>query len=310
MAISRRAIREAAYEANRLAATTLPRDVRDAFRRVSAAETHHLAKFVMEKIVENFEVAEADQRPLCADVGVPRFYVKIGNEASVDGGFVALERSLREATAQVTRDLALRSNRTHPITWRNPGTNVGIMSPNVVYRFEPGSDAVELTAVHKGGAFGSDFRMLLEGEGVDGIKRFFLDAVSEFGKHGLTCPPVIIGVGLGGTKDQAFSLGKEAATLRLIGERHPDPAVARLEAELLELANSLGIGPMGYPGQVYALGVHVEIAHTHSALLPAGVHQLCQAARRATTRVNGDGTIEALDDPRWFTPYSRRDGIE
>jgi L(+)-tartrate dehydratase alpha subunit len=304
-------LEEAAYQAHRLAATTLPEDVRQAFARVHANEHEDLPRQVMAAIIENSRVAEIDQRPICADVGVSRFYVVAGNDARIEGGFVGLERSLRRATARVTKDLALRSNRAHPITRRNPGDNLGLFAPNVEYRFEPDADWIELIAVHKGGAFGSDFRMLVDGDGLDGVRKGVIDAIAEFGRRGLTCPPVLIGVGIGGTKDQAFSLAKQAATLRPVGDRHPEAEIARLEDELLTLANSFGLGAMGYPGTGgYATDVHVEIAYTHSALTPLGIHQLCQAARRGVVRVHADGTIEIRKVPSWFSPYHRRLGTD
>lgn len=304
-------LEKAAYEAHRLAATMLPSDVREAFRRNFAKESTELPKSVLGFIIKNFEVAEADQRPLCADVGVSRFYVVAGNNVHVEGGFVALERALRKATARITQDLALRSNRVHPLTRANPGNNLGVFAPNVEYRFEPDADWIELIAVHKGGAFGSDFRMLVDGDGVDGVKKALVDAIAEFGRRGLTCPPVIIGVGIGGTKDQAFSIAKQAAVLRTVGDRHPEPEIARLEEELLTLANSFGLSAMGYHGTGdYAIDTHVEVAYTHSALTPVGVHQLCQAARRGVIRVYGDGRIEPRAQPSWFTPYSRRLGAD
>jgi L(+)-tartrate dehydratase alpha subunit len=304
-------IEEAAYRAHHLAATKLPQDVRKAFHRIHEKETEELTKEVMRAIVENFEVAEMDERPICADVGVSRFYVVIGNDAVVEGGFIVLERAIRQATQRITKDLALRSNRVHPINRHNPGDNLGLFSPNVDYRFEPNFDGIEMTAVHKGGAFGSDFRMLVDGDGIDGVKKGVLDAIAEFGRRGLTCPPVLIGVGIGGTKDQAFAIAKQAAVLRPVGDRHPEPEIAALEDEILELANSLGLGAMGYVGTGgYAIDAHVEIAYTHSALTPLGIHQLCQAARRGVVRVNGAGEIEERDRPSWFTPYSRRLGVE
>ena len=159
-----------------------------------------------------------------------------------------------------------------------------MFAPNIEYRVEPDADWIELCAVHKGGAFGTDFRMLVDGDGLPGIRKAVLDAIAEFGRRGLTCPPVIIGVGIGATKDQSFSIAKQAAQLRPIGDRHPDPVVAELEDELLEMANSLGIGAMGYPGTAgYATDVHVEIAYTHSALTPLGIHQLFARRRAAAS---------------------------
>ena len=304
-------IEEAAYEAHRLAATTLPEDIRDAFDLNRARETEEFPKRVMDAVVENYQVAEAEQRPICADVGVPRFYAVIGNDVQIDGGFVSIERAVRRATARITRDLALRSNRCHPINRDNPGTNVGVFSPNIEYRFEPDADWIELIAVHKGGAFGTDFRMLVDGDGLDGVKKGVLDAIAEFGRRGLTCPPVLIGVGLGGTKDQAFTIAKQAAQLRPVGDRHPDPEVAALEDELYDLANSLGIGAMGYVGTGgYAIDVHVEIAYTHSALTPLGIHQLCQAARRGVVRIDMDGNMQNHAKPSWFSEYARRADTE
>lgn len=304
-------LEQAAYEAHRLAATILPRDVRQAFHRVHAKETQELPKQVMHFVIQNFQVAEVDQRPLCADVGVSRFYAVVGNEAQIDGGFVAMERAIRRATARITHDLALRSNRVHPLNRSNPGNNLGLFAPNIEYRFEPNADWIELIAVHKGGAFGSDFRMLVDGDGVDGIKKALVDAIAEFGRRGLTCPPVIMGIGIGGTKDQAFSIAKQAAVLRTVGDRHPEIEIAKLEEDLLELANSFGLSAMGYHGTGdYALDVHVEIAYTHSALTPLGIHQLCQAARRGVVRVLGDGELEPRQAPSWFSKYSRRLGVE
>jgi len=309
--IKQSVMEEAAYEAHRLAATMLPKDVREAFHRNYTKETNSTPKEALKYVIKNFEIAEVDQRPICADVGVSRLYVVAGNNAHIEGGFVALEHAIRKATARVTHDLALRSNRVHPLNRSNPGTNVGIFAPNVEYRFEPDADWIELIAVHKGGAFGSDYRMLVDGDGIDGIKKGVIDAIAEFGRRGLTCPPVIIGVGMGGTKDQSFSIAKQAAVLRTVGDRHPDPEVARLEEELLDLANSFGLSTMGYHGTGdYAIDVHVEIAYTHSALNPLGIHQLCQAARRGVVRIHADGRIEQRERPSWFTPYSRRLGIE
>ncbi|MCB1547908.1 MAG: fumarate hydratase [Hyphomicrobiaceae bacterium] len=304
-------LEEAAYRAHYLAATKLPDDVRVAFDRIYRRETEELTREVMGAIIENYKVAEVDHRPICADVGVSRLYVVLGNEAEIEGGLVALERAVRRATVRVTKDLALRSNRAHPINRRNPGNNLGLFAPNIEYRVEPDMDDIELIAVHKGGAFGSDFRMLVDGDGVAGVKKGVLDAIAEFGRRGLTCPPVMIGVGIGGTKDQAFAIAKQAAVLRPVGDRHPEPEIAALEDEIYELANSLGLGAMGYPGTGgYAIDAHVEIAYTHSALTPLGIHQLCQAARRGVVRVDGSGEISERAVPSWFSAYSRRLGIE
>jgi L(+)-tartrate dehydratase alpha subunit len=303
------ALYRAAYEVNRRAATAIPRDGLLAYQRALERESRPLAKFILAQICHNYHLAMAEGRPMCADTGLPRYYVKVGNEAQVEGGFVALERVLRQAVADVTRDLPLRANRVHPLTRHNPGTNVGVFAPNVDYSFEPDAAWVDITAVHKGGLFGTDFRMLFPGDGVEGIKRFFLDTLAQFARRGLSCPPVTEGIGMGGTKDQALRLAKEAACLRVQGDRHPDPAVARLEEELVELGNRTGFGVMGIGGDTTVLDVHIEIAYTHTGGTPVGISHFCHAYRRATARVYPDGRIDYRDDPQWFTPYYRREGI-
>ena len=307
--ISQELIYQVAYEANKRAAIVVPQDGLVAFGQAWERESKPLARVILGRLIENAKVAVADARPMCGDTGLPRYYVKAGNEAVIEGGFVALERSLRRAVADITQDIQLRANRVHPLTRRNPGNNVGVYAPNVDYSFEPEAAWIDVIAVHKGGLFGTDYRMLFPADGRDGIKRFLLDNMAEFARRGLSCPPVVVGVGLGGTKDQAVRLSKEAACLRLIGERHPDPAVATLEEELLDLADRTGFGVMGVGGDTTALDVHIEIAYTHTGGVPVAISQFCTAYRRAVGRIYPDGTVEFREDPRWFTEYYRREGI-
>ncbi|MBI3979253.1 MAG: fumarate hydratase [Chloroflexi bacterium] len=303
-------LEEVAFELNRRAAIAVPVDAQQAIRRAAERETNHLAGYVLRSIVENGELAVADQRPMCGDTGLPRFYVKAGNDARIEGGFISLEQAIRTATARATQDVKLRSNRVHPLTRRNPGNNVGVFAPNIDYRFEPDGDWIDLTAVHKGGLFGSDYRMLFPGDGAAGIKRFFVDTIASFHHRGLSCPPVIVGVGIGGTKDQCFTLSKEAACLRLVGARHPDPVVAQLEEELLALGNRTMLGVMGLRSDTPVLDVHCEVAYTHTGGTPVAITELCHAVRRATARIFDDGRVEFRDDPQWFTAYARREGID
>src|SRR5918999_4614598 len=299
MAIPYALLEEVAYELNRRAAIAVPLDAREAFQRAADCESHPPARQALRSVVQNAGVAVAQQSAMCGDTGLPRFYVKAGNEVQLEGGFAALERAVRAATARATKDVPLRSNRVHPLTRRNPGSNVGVMAPNVDYRFEPEGDWIDLTAVHKGGLFGSDYRMLFPGDGIPGIKRFFVDTLVAFGHRGLSCPPVIVGIGLGGTKDQCVTLGKEASCLRLVGDRHPDPLVAELEEELYELGNKTMLGVMGFKSDTPVLAVHCEIAYTHTGGLPIGISQLCHAVRRATARVYNNGRVEYREDPQW-----------
>jgi len=119
-----------------------------------------------------------------------------------------------------------------------------------------------------------------------------------------------MGVGIGGAKDTCVRLGKEAACLRTVGSRHPDPATAQLEAELTALGNYVGIGAMGFAGTSLVVATHVEIAFTHTGGMPVGIHAFCLSSRRATARIHADGRVEFRSDPQWFTDYYRREGIE
>lgn len=303
-------IEEVGQELMRRAAIDIPQDYRDGIRVMLQAEENELSRFVLQAMLENWEVAEQDRRAMCADTGLPRYYVKCGNDASVEGGFVALERALRRATAKATHDIPLRPNRVHPLTRIDHNNNVGILAPEIEYSFEPGGDWIDITTVHKGGLFGTDYRMLFPGDGIDGIKRFFLDAMMQFGKRGLACQPAIVGIGLGGSKDTCMVIGKQAACLRTVGDRNPDPRIAALELELKELGNSIGMGPMGFVGKSMVVDCHIEVAYAHTGGMPVSVHTFCLSSRRACARLHPDGTVEFRTDPAWFTPHHRRETVE
>jgi L(+)-tartrate dehydratase alpha subunit len=228
----------------------------------------------------------------------------------MEGGFVAVERALRRATADATSSVPLRPNRVHPLTRVDYNNNVGAHAPEVTWAFEPSADWLDVTTVHKGGLFGSDYRMLFPADGIGGLKRFFIDTLIEHGKRGLACQPAIVGVGIGGAKDTCVRLGKEAACLRVVGSRHPDPEIARLEDELTALGNHIGLGAMGFAGTSMVVGTHVEIAFSHTGGMPVGIHQFCLSSRRATARIHPDGRVDFRADPQWFTDYYRREGIE
>jgi L(+)-tartrate dehydratase alpha subunit len=303
-------IEDTARELMARAAIDIPRDFRDGVRRARDREQNRLARFVLDEMDRNWDIATADRRPMCADTGLPRYYVRVGNEAVIEGGFVALERALRRATADATATIPLRPNRVHPLTRADHNNNVGVHAPEITYAFEPGRDFIDVTTVHKGGLFGTDYRMLFPADGVPGIKRFFVDALVQFGKRGLACQPAIVGIGIGGSKDTCMRLGKEAACLRLVGSQNPDPAIAALEQELTDLGNYIGIGAMGFAGTSMVVATHIEIAYGHTGGMPIAVHQFCLSSRRATARIHPDGRVEVRDDPAWFTDYYRREGIE
>jgi L(+)-tartrate dehydratase alpha subunit len=292
------------------AAIEIPEDYLGGLRQCANTEKGDLSAFVIQAMLENYEAAKEDGRAMCGDTGCPRWYVKLGNDAKVEGGPIALEAALRRATASATTSVPLRPNRVHPLWRTDQDNNVGIGAPEIEYAFHPEADWIELTTVHKGGLFGSDYRMLFPADGIDGIKRFYLDTLIAFGKRGLACQPAIVGIGLGGSKDICMVLGKQAACLRVVGSRNPDPKIAALEDEFKTLGNSIGMGAMGFMGSSMVIDCHIEIGYCHTGGMPMSVHMFCLSSRRACARIHADGRVSFRTDPMWFTDYSRRETVE
>src|SRR5256886_9055172 len=287
--ISIKLIEDTARELMARAAIDIPTDYREGVRKARDRERNRIARFVLTEMDRNWDIATEERRPMCADTGLPRYYVRAGNEALVEGGFVALERALRRATADATASIPLRPNRVHPLTRADHDNNVGVHAPEVTYAFEPGGDWIDITTVHKGGLFGSDYRMLFPADGIAGIKRFFIDTVVQFGKRGLACQPAIVGVGIGGSKDTCVRLGKEAACLRTVGSRPPPPPPPPLQAQLTALRNYVGIRAMGVAGTSLGGPPPRELSFTHPGGMPVGLHSFCLSSRRATARIHPDG---------------------
>ena len=292
------------------AAIDIPEDYLEGLKAAARTEDGDLPSFVLKAMLENYEAAKQDRRAMCGDTGVPRWFVKMGNEARVEGGMVALEAALRRATADATNGVPLRPNRVHPLWRTDHNNNVGIGAPEIEYGFEPEGEWIDLITVHKGGLFGTDYRMLFPSDGIQGIKRFYLDSLMAFGKRGLACQPAIIGIGLGGSKDICMNLGKRASVLRIVGSRNSDPRIARMEDEFKELGNSIGMGAMGFVGKNMVIDCNIEVGYCHTGGMPMSVHAFCLSSRRAVARIHGDGHVEHRTDPDWFTDYQRRETID
>ena len=308
--ISTTLIQETAETLMEKAAIEIPQDYLEGLKGAASKEEGDLSAFVLQAMLENYEAAKEDRRAMCGDTGTPRWYVKMGNEAAIEGGPVAMETALRRATANATQNVPLRPNRVHPLWRTDHNNNVGIGAPEIEYAFEPDGDWIDLITVHKGGLFGTDYRMLFPSDGIEGIKRFYLDSLVAFGKRGLACQPAIIGIGLGGTKDACMGLGKRAACLRIVGDKNPDPKIAALEAEFTELGNNIGMGAMGFVGSSMVIDCNIEVGYCHTGGMQMSVHAFCLSSRRAVARIFSDGHVEYRTDPDWFTPYQRRETIE
>ena len=256
----------------------LPPDVKAGFTRLAASETAPTAKRVLATMVENISVAERTDNLLCQDTGVPIYNVAIGRNVTVDGH--GLKAAIRAGCERATREYPLRSSIVHPLTRRNEQTSCGIEVPVIHIDFVADADVLEIVMVPKGsGSENNSFlRMAIPAEGVDAIRTFVVDCVLAAG--GKTCPPTIVGVGIGGTSDLCVALAKRAAT-RALGTACADPDGARLEAELSPAVNALGVGPQGLGGDATAFAVHVELAATHITMNPVAVNMQCHSARRA-----------------------------
>lgn len=278
-------IKEACVEILKRAVTQLPTDAVTALRKGYENETDDVPRMQLKAILDNIELAVKTSAPMCQDTGVPIFFVNIGN-LDIDG----LDSLIREAVAEATETVPLRPNSVHPLTRKNPGTNVGERMPYINYRFSD-NDYLEIGVMPKGAGSENMSRlaMLTPAKGPRGIKEFALETVLRAG--GKPCPPVILGLGIGGSADIAMKLGKEAL-LRPLDERHPEKEIANLELKIFEGINDLGIGPMGMGGKTTLLGVNAEYAYCHTASLPVAINVQCWAARRSLVRLYPDGRVE------------------
>lgn len=288
-----RVVEEVAFNLIKQAVIYLPDDVKASLRRAYEEETSEAARTQLKAILDNIELAEKYQAPVCQDTGTILFYVTAGADV---GGLDKIETALINATRRATREVPLRPNAVDPFTQKNSGDNTGRLIPYINWEIVPG-DSLEITVMPKGG--GSENMCIAKaippGEGINGIKRFVIETIVEAGAQ--PCPPTIVGVGLGGGVDVAIKLAKKAL-LRPLGVPNPDPELNRLEKELYEAANRLGIGPMGLGGKTTVLGVHIDYAFRHPASLPVAVAFNCWAARRASAKIYSDGRVEYLTHRR------------
>ena len=278
MKIDLQAVEDTAKELYIRALKVLPPDIKQGFGRLQASETGSTAKRVLATMVQNIAVAEQTDNLLCQDTGVPIYNLWIGKGVEVDGQ--ALKQAVRRGCARATREYPLRSSVVHPLTRKNEHTSCGIGVPVIHIDFSDAPETLRIEMIPKGsGSENNSFlKMALPAEGIDAIKTFVIDCVLAAG--GKTCPPTIVGVGLGGTSDLALALAKRAAT-RPLGSSCQDTAGAELEQQLSAAVNQLGVGPQGLGGDATAFAVHIELAATHITMNPIAVNMQCHSARRA-----------------------------
>jgi fumarate hydratase subunit alpha/L(+)-tartrate dehydratase alpha subunit len=241
---------------------------------------------VLNTMVRNIAVAEETDNLLCQDTGIPIYNLRIGRGVQVDG--YALQEAVARGCARATREYPLRSSVVHPLTRKNEHTSCGIGVPVIHIDFDTTPDTLSIEMIPKGSGSenGSFLRMAIPAEGIDAIKTFVIDCVLAAG--GKTCPPTIVGVGLGGTSDLVVALAKRAAT-RPLDSHCADPDGAALERELSAAVNQLGVGPQGLGGDATAFAVHIELAATHITMNPIAVNMQCHSARRARATFTAAG---------------------
>ena len=251
----------------------LGKDVLEAFGKALKTEESPTGRGIIEQLVENAKIAREERVPMCQDTGFAVFFVELGQDVHVvDGGLVdAINAGVRKG---YTEGYLRKSIVGHPLERKNTGDN----TPAVVHIDVVLGDELKIIIAPKGGGSEnmSGLKMLKPAEGIEGVKKFVLEKVKEAGPN--PCPPIVVGVGIGGTFEKAAYLAKKAL-LRPVGQHSELPDVAALEKELLEKVNALGIGPQGLGGTTTALSVNVEVYPAHIASLPVAVNINCHAAR-------------------------------
>jgi tartrate/fumarate subfamily iron-sulfur-dependent hydro-lyase alpha chain len=295
VAISERLIEETVLELMRKASISLPADVQDALKASHARESNTIAKGQLLAILDNCRVAREKQVSLCQDTGMPMVYADLGLGCTLQGDPRA---AMTRAVERATQDVPLRQNVINPLTKKNSGTNTGWGIPYIHWDMVPSSDYLELLAVPKG--FGPEIRAtqcwVLTSEDIGrATVKAVLDVVED--AMGEPCPPIILGIGIGGFADSSMVMARKAMFRAPIGSPNPDPVVAALEAEIFEAVNAMKLGPMGFGGDTYALGVHAEINGSHTAIAPISIMFQCWANRYSKARIYNDGRVQYLTHP-------------
>lgn len=253
----------------------LPQDVKNCIQRSREEESWPQAKEILERIIENYQIADEKAQPICQDTGVACVFITVGQDVHITGD---LAEAIHEGVRQGYTEGYLRKSVVRdPLDRVNTGDNTPAM---IYYDIVPG-DTLEITVAPKG--FGSEnmsqIKMLKPSDGLQGVKNFILKVVEDAGPN--PCPPIVVGVGVGGTFDKAAYMAKKAL-MRSAEQRHPEPFWADLEKEMLDRINALGIGPQGFGGKTTALCVNIEKCPTHIAGLPVAVNINCHVTRHKT----------------------------
>jgi fumarate hydratase subunit alpha len=285
---------EAAYEMIRRSCTGISPDAMSLLRLASERERSPAARGLLEAMIRNAELAGETGTPVCQSPGYPTLYAMIGGDMVIDADIRGV---FQKAIVKATREGYMRPSMVHPISRANSGDNSGIWVPDLEMEQDPRRGHAQFIISFKG--CGAELANVLKvltpsqvGEGGEGIRRLVLESVVEAG--GVPCPPVAIGIGIGGQIHTAARLSRRAVSVREWTDVNPEKELASMELKLLSEVNSLGIGPGGIGGDTTALTVKVEMASTHTAICPVAINYHCWTARRSGVRIYPDGSIEYI----------------
>ncbi len=270
-------VREMCMDAN----YNLGEDVVECIRRAKEKEESPTGKAIFEDILKNIEIGKKEKLAICQDTGFAVFFVELGEEVRIVGGHYI--NAITEGVRRGYKDGYLRKSIVDdPVISR---VNTKDNTPPIIYTDIVPGDRIKITLAPKGGGAEnmSEVRMLTSAHGIEGVKKFVIERVEKSG--GNPCPPVVVGVGIGGTFEKCAMLAKKALLRYPIGSHHPEKKFADVEEELLEKINNLGIGPMGLGGRTTALAVHIETFPCHIATMPAAVNLNCHASRHKTRTI-------------------------
>jgi len=278
------------YDFIKQVATGIPEDVYNKIKEAYEAETVPAAKEQLKAILEDMQIACNKQRPICQDTGTPYVWIEWGEDFPVKPSKIIEE--FKNALRKITKDGYLRPNAVDPLRGRNSGDNTGRYIPWIHVEPVPG-DKLVVHLMTKGGGSEAPSTLIMSTplKGFENLKRGVVEAIARAGP--LPCPPLIVGVAIGAGADIVMTLAKKAL-LRPVGERHPDPEVAKLEEELLEALNKLELGPHGFGGKLTALDVKMEYSYRHPATFAIGIVTSCWATRRGSIEIMPDGSYRML----------------
>jgi tartrate/fumarate subfamily iron-sulfur-dependent hydro-lyase alpha chain len=286
-------IEDVCYKLLTHASIELPPEVEKAIQEAYQKESNPTGKFYFKAMLDNINISRERRVPLCQDTGIPMFYINLGSEVYIQG---SLREAVDRATSRATQDVPLREQVSHPLTREISKTNVGWGIPPIFLDYKDNQDYIEIIGVPRGGGAEAKWQCVHPYAGVDrkkAIMKIALDAMSMAG--GECCPPVIMGIGVGGYgRDYTEVMARKAMYRTPLNSRHSDPQVAELEETIYQQINKMGIGPLGIGGDTTCLAVHMNIAGGHTAGASVAVSLYCWSARYSKAKIMSDSRVEYI----------------